>query len=57
MGSFWLLLIFLLEFVFGHYEMGHSSEALRAHYNIFTGKNTGSHAHNQFSCTFAGRLI
>jgi hypothetical protein len=28
----------LFEFVFGNYLMGHSSEALLAHYNDFTGE-------------------
>jgi hypothetical protein len=28
----------LFKFVFGHYLMGHSSEALLAHYTVFTGE-------------------
>ncbi|MDY6965083.1 MAG: hypothetical protein SVM80_03825 [Halobacteriota archaeon] len=37
-GTFWLILTILFEFVFGHYIMSHSWERLFADYNILRGR-------------------
>jgi len=37
-GTFWLILTIIFEFVFGHYVVGHPWERLFADYNILTGR-------------------
>jgi len=37
-GTLWLILTILFEFVFGHYVMGHSWKMLFADYNILKGR-------------------
>jgi hypothetical protein len=37
-GTFWLILTIIFEFVFGHYVVGHPWERLFADYNILKGR-------------------
>jgi hypothetical protein len=37
-GTIWLILTILFEFVFGHYVMGHTWSHLLHDYNIFAGR-------------------
>ena len=38
LGLFWTILTMAFEFLFGHYVMGHSWDALWADYNVLQGR-------------------
>jgi len=37
-GTFWVVITIIFEFVFGHYVMGHPWQKLFADYNLFNGR-------------------